>query len=141
MPPTLAAARKTYSGFSRSKNPATAWRSVRSSSRRVRQRRLRYPAAWRVRTRAEPTRPRCPATKIRLSSRMGRACEGVAGFEEEFFALGEFEVVLDHAAHQVLEGKFGLPAERLAGTGGVAVEVVDFGGAEVAGVLFDERAP
>jgi hypothetical protein len=64
IPPTLAAARITYWGFSAAKKESTSdWR-VRSSSEWERRTRLVKPWDWSLRTIAEPTRPRCPATKI-----------------------------------------------------------------------------
>src|SRR6185312_13420892 len=63
MPPTLAAARKTYSGRSVAKRWSTAARLVRSVSRRVFVMRLRYPCARRARRMAEPARPVEPAMR------------------------------------------------------------------------------
>src|SRR5574344_335015 len=64
IPPTFAAARKTYSGFSAAKNSSTALLSVRSSSLCVRPIILVYPLACNERVMAEPTNPWCPATYI-----------------------------------------------------------------------------
>ena len=64
IPPTFAAAKTTCSGFSVAKKDSTSdWR-VRSSSAWVRTTRLVKPMDWSLRTMAEPTRPRWPATKI-----------------------------------------------------------------------------
>ena len=62
IPPTLAAAKKTTSGFSSWKNLATAPWSMRSSSDLVRTIGSGYPASLRARTIADPTSPRWPAT-------------------------------------------------------------------------------
>src|SRR5581483_513552 len=64
MPPTLAAARTTISGFSTAKNLATAVESARSSSLRSRVSRFVNPRVSRARVSALPTMPRWPATKI-----------------------------------------------------------------------------
>ncbi len=73
MPPTFAAASTTEPGRSVAKNSRTAAASSRSSSARVRVRISHgSPASSRrrssARTIALPTRPRWPATKIRLGS-------------------------------------------------------------------------
>ena len=64
IPPTRAAARTTYSGFSSEKNSFTAGVSRRSSSFFARVTMFPYPSASSLRWIAEPTIPRCPATKI-----------------------------------------------------------------------------
>ena len=64
IPPTLAAARNTYSGFSSSKNFSTAsWRH-RSNSLCVRVTIFVYPCLCSSLTIADPTMPRWPATYI-----------------------------------------------------------------------------
>jgi hypothetical protein len=50
------------------------------------------------------------------------------------FLPGELEVVLDHAAHELVDADAGLPAEPFARLAGVAAQGLDFGGAVVAGV-------
>src|SRR5690348_14612865 len=59
LPPTLAAAMTTASGFSAARNAATAAWLVRSSSRRVRETRLIPGSDWRRRVSAPPTMPLC----------------------------------------------------------------------------------
>ena len=50
-----------------------------------------------------------------------------------------FNVVLDHDADEVGEGGLvGIPAETVAGFGGIAEELIDFCGTEVFGIDFDE---
>src|SRR6185503_5206592 len=67
MPPTLAAARNTYSGRSFEKKRSTAAASARSSADRSRVISARKPSARSRRSSAAPIMPRWPATKIRLA--------------------------------------------------------------------------
>jgi hypothetical protein len=62
IPPTLAAANITYSGFSSSKKEATDKVSNKSNSLCVREIILVYPFFSRALTIALPTKPLCPAT-------------------------------------------------------------------------------
>src|SRR5436305_3136486 len=64
IPPTLAAAKITMSGFSFRKKSATARESERSTSARPRFSRFEKPAKSSARVIALPTMPLCPATKI-----------------------------------------------------------------------------
>src|SRR5665647_1180725 len=64
MPPTFAADKKTYSGFSCAKNLATNSCFVRSSSLWLFVIRCVYPLSFKFLTIAEPTMPVCPATYI-----------------------------------------------------------------------------
>ena len=67
IPPTLAAARKTYSGFSAAKKPSTSVCLHKSSSACMRVIILLYPCRKSYRTIADPTMPLCPATYILAS--------------------------------------------------------------------------
>lgn len=62
MPPTFAAARMTRSGLCVEKKFWTLDWLVRSRSEWDLRRRFVKPRVWSLRTRAEPTRPRWPAT-------------------------------------------------------------------------------
>src|SRR5438105_2027495 len=92
---------------------------------------------------AEPTSPRWPATKMRADLSMGGSADDdpVAGGGEGFFLARELEVAIDHEADELGEFDPGGPAEAFAGLGGVAEEIVDFGGAEVARIDFDVAGP
>lgn len=68
MPPTLPAARKTACGFVASKNLSTALRSVRSTVARSAVTTSQLSAAS-LRTSADPTMPRSPATNTRFELR------------------------------------------------------------------------
>ena len=72
---------------------------------------------------------------------MPRGVTVVAGVAEGFFLAGEFEVGVDHAFDEFVEADAWVPAELVAGFGGVALEGVDFGGALVAGVDLDVVLP
>src|SRR5579871_1487836 len=137
MPPTVAAARKTYSGALSAKKRSTEGASRRSTSARVRRIRFACPRVCKARTMADPTSPRWPATKIRLSLCMGLAAFYylVARLGERPFLPRQFQIMLDHHLHQFLEGHCRFPAQPGASLGGIPAEMVDFRGAEVA--LFD----
>src|SRR5690606_4119318 len=104
MPPTFAAAKKTYSGFSFSKNWATSTELVRSNSLWVRTTMLLYPFALRFLTRALPTNPRCPATYIFASGLILLEVveNAIASFLEVLFLLHELDIALHHVLYQGL---------------------------------------
>jgi hypothetical protein len=79
IPPTRAAAAITTSGRVSSKNADVTRVSRRSSSVEVRPMRFRNPWAVKWRQSAEPTRPLCPATKIRVSGDKGRVAGCISG--------------------------------------------------------------
>src|SRR5580698_594178 len=138
MPPTFAAAKKTYCGRVSANRRSTARRSVRSVSRRERRMRFEQPWALRARTMADPTSPLWPAMKIRLLSSMhGPALHyGVSRVDQHLFPAGQFHVVIDHHPDQVGKVDFRLPAQFTAGLGGIAQEVVDFSRPVIARVVF-----
>src|SRR5688572_3794665 len=118
IPPTLAAAIKTYSGFASAKNARTALPSSRSSSARVRSSRFSNPPRSSVRTSADPTRPRCPATKMRASFFMERSASGADGHAvavllEEGVPARAVEVVRNHFLDHLVQRDLGDPAQLL----------------------------
>src|SRR5260221_9420546 len=143
MPPTLAAARKTYSGRALRKKPSTAARSARSTSLRTGVSRRVQPARLRRRTMALPTRPRDPATKIAASSCMAGPprLAGEAGVGERALARRQVQIVLDHQGDQLLEAQRRLPAEDTPRLGGIALQGVDLGRPEVARIDLDMLLP
>src|SRR5882724_4264178 len=121
-PPTLAAAKKTYSGRSRSKNARVASRFVRSNSWRVRRRRLAYPFARNLRAIADPAKPACPATKIRAAESTNlfmvlRYPESAVAHQSISPCL--LQVALHHLGNQFLKRDFRLPAKFLLRLGGI----------------------
>lgn len=50
---------------------------------------------------------------------------------------GLLDVLLDHPPHQLIEGDFRLPAQRLLGLGAVAQQKLDFRGPEIPGIDLD----
>src|SRR4051794_21465703 len=113
MPPTFAAARNTYSGRSVAKKFSVADWSRRSSSLRVLRSRLVKPALWRRRTIADPTKPRCPATKTLLLGFTGLTpcqTELVACVPKCLFLVREFQIVFHHDFDQLLEVDLRFPA-------------------------------
>src|SRR6185312_3315969 len=113
MPPTFAAARKTNSGRCASKNASTAARFRRSTESRPATIRLRSPAPFSARTIAEPTSPRCPATKTRLPLSMRHASGDVLvpRIAQRAFLLRHLEIVIHHAADKLLEIQLRRPAQ------------------------------
>src|SRR5690554_3750218 len=108
MPPTWAAARMTYSGFSSSKKALTAVPSSRSTSERDFPTKRVYPFDCRFRQMADPTNPRWPATYILLFLSM------IALF---FY---NFHIVFYHSPHQFFERcPTGIPSEKRFGLGGI----------------------
>src|SRR3569833_2910715 len=119
MPPTFAAARKTYSGRWASKNASTATRSRRSTESCPATIRLRRPALFSARTIAEPTSPRCPATNTRLLLSMRHASWNVLvpRIAQRTLLLRHLEIVIHHAAYQLLEIQLRRPPQLRAGFG------------------------
>src|SRR5690349_538549 len=119
MPPTRAAARKTYLGLSAEKNLSTAPWLHKSRSARAGSRRFRIPAAFNLRTIAEPTSPVWPATKMRSLSFMGLRSP-ISRSLQHGVALGVVPVRVDHLANQLIEADLGLPAKHPCCLAGVA---------------------
>src|SRR5579863_1406255 len=87
------------------------------------------------RTRAEPTRPRCPATHTRLLRSSNRF-----EFDVIDFALLQFpEIRSDHFLHQLVESRFVAPAQLLARFFGIADQQVDFRVPVIGGIYGDEH--
>src|SRR5262245_47725913 len=124
MPPTLAAARMTTWGVLQANQSNTADWSRRSSSLRPTVKSSTSSCASR-RVSAEPTMPRCPATKT------------VLPFSSNGFpAMGNlpssgFEILRHHFLHDLRKACLRLPAELGPGLAGVADQDVDLGGAEI----------
>src|SRR5215472_3691770 len=115
MPPTCAAARKTYAGRSASKKRSTSACRRRSSSLCVRTTRFWNPAASSLRSTALPTSPRWPATKTlsALFTAPASHAERVPGLAQRLLLPRELEVVVRHRAHELRERDLRLPAEQL----------------------------
>src|SRR5258708_16896003 len=121
-PPTLAAAKKTYSGRSRSKNARVALRFVRSNSWRVRRRRFAYPPPSNLRAIAEPAKPPCPATKIRAAESINLFM--VLPYPESAVAhqsisFGLLQIALHHLGNQFAKRNLRPPAKFLLRFGGI----------------------
>src|ERR1700761_8175582 len=132
MPPTRAAARYTWSMRCALKKSRTADWFVRSSSDELRLTTSTLPSASSRRTIAEPTMPRCPATKTRL--RLESTMVLLLAFEDreavllDQRVLGGFgQVSDDHLAHELFEAGTRHPAEFFLGLGRVAEQRLDFG--------------
>src|ERR1700681_4217428 len=89
IPPTRAAADITTSGLVSWKNAAVARASRRSSSSELRP--IRFSKPWSVKWRhsADPTNPRCPATKIRVFADIGVNSRSTA---DHFRSNAEYEL-------------------------------------------------
>src|SRR5882724_11724350 len=128
-PPTLAAAKRTYSGRSRSKNARVASRFVRSNSWRVRRRRFAYPSACNLRPIADPAKPPCPATKTRAAESINLLM--VLPYPESTVAhqsisLGLLQIALHHLRNQFAKRDFRPPAKFLLRFGGIPQKRVHF---------------
>src|SRR5579862_8124305 len=98
---------------------------------------------------AEPTMPRWPATKTRRPRRSNSgACAAVAvapGSVAAAMALllepDRLEIGLHHVSHQFVERHAMPPAELVVRLARIADQGVDFGGAKIARIDFDEHMP
>src|SRR5262249_53248799 len=92
---------------------------------------------------ADPTSPRCPATKILelLFMRGAVRDDAVTRSDQSVFLAGQLEIVADHCGDELIESHARLPPERRSGLGRVAEEEVDFGGAQVTLIELDIALP
>src|SRR5580698_5534947 len=143
MPPTFAAARKTYSGRISEKARFTAEGSLRSKTSRVRVMTLLQPDASRWRRIAEPTSPVWPAMYMLadLSIAHSTQMNFVTRVVKQPLLDGEIDVVVHHRVNQLLEGDGGLPPERGPRFRGIAFEIIHLRGTEIARVNFDVLLP
>src|SRR5665213_2576364 len=132
MPPTLAAARNTACGRLAANQPDTAAWSRRSTSLRGTVSSSTSSCASR-RISAAPTMPRCPATKTVLPF-SSNGILAIGGLPP-----GGRKIARDHFLHQLDERRFRFPAEFCARLGGVADQLIDFGGAEIGRIDPNQR--
>src|SRR6185436_7244563 len=144
MPPTLAAAMKTYSGLSRSKNSRTARPSVSSSSACRRSSKFEYPARSSARRIADPASPVCPARYMRAprsTELLASAVGAVTVTADQRIALRRPQVFTRHLGNQLRERDPRLPPKPPARLGGVSQQRLDFGGTEIARIYPYDRLP
>src|SRR4051812_7347707 len=124
MPPTVAAARNTACGRFAANHLLTAAWSRRSTSLRVNVKSLTSSCASR-RASAEPTMPRCPATKTVLPLRSN----GVLAIRD--LPFGDRKIARHHFLHQLRKTDLRGPAEFLTCLAGVADQQIDLGWTKV----------
>src|SRR5450755_4995417 len=135
MPPTRAAARMTTSGFvscihastSACRHRSTWSRSTVTSSQSSRASR---------RISADPTIPRWPATQIRRPSMWNGSSLGAIALSRTRHAL---HVGVHHFRDELVEADAVAPAQLALRLGGVAEQLFDFGGPEVARIDRHQR--
>src|SRR4051794_35219041 len=142
MPPTLAARWMTISA------PVTASRVAAGSRRSCsaeRMMRTLAPSSSRSRVTAVPRKPAPPVTVTGLPFQNEGVGSAIAltGADPatRHLVLEQLDVVFDHDPYQVLELRLGLPAELRLGLARIAVESVDLGRPQVAGVELDMLLP
>ena len=92
---------------------------------------------------ADPTKPRCPATKIRdfLSMSHLPHHQFVTRLAKPAFLAYQIEVMFNHALHHVPETHAGRPVEKALGFSRIAAQVVHLGRSQIARVVFDAGVP
>src|SRR3990170_1616537 len=92
---------------------------------------------------ADPTSPRCPATKILLCLSIGNTpeCDNMSCIFQRQFLTGQFKVVLSHDPHELRKGHAWSPPELLPSEARIPPEVVHFSGTHVARVDDDVIMP
>src|SRR5580692_9940015 len=146
MPPTFAAATITASGFAECRYAAvSSWRS--KSRRSWPMVRTSQSTSASRRTMAEPTMPRCPATKTRRPRRansgafaaLAVAPGSVAAAMALLLEPDRLEVGLHHVLHQLVERHAMPPAELVVCLARVADQGLDLGRTEIARIDRDEH--
>src|ERR1700736_1104979 len=127
MPPTFAAARNTACGRLFANQPNTAAWSRKSTSLRPTVSSSTSSCAS-LRTSAEPTIPRCPATKTVLPF----SSNGVLAIGN--LPPGNRQIARHHFLDELRETRLWLPAELLARLAGVANQKINLGGTEIHGI-------
>src|SRR5258708_7911580 len=134
MPPTRAAAISTTCGRACRIQRSSCSADLRSTSA-LGALTTRHFSRDRRRTRAEPTRPRCPATQTRLPARSkGTGLRIVVAHPTQDGAIG-----LDHFRHQLLEADLVLPPELGARLRRIAQKQIDLGRPVVFRIDHDQR--
>src|SRR6185312_12095985 len=123
MPPTVAAARITASGHSRRIHASTCAWERRSQTERLAVRISQFSRSSR-RTSADPTRPPCPATQIRLPDSANEL-----DFRDILDPLYVrlLTIRLDHFRDQFRECRLVMPSELGSGFRRIAEQQVDLG--------------
>src|SRR5581483_3220435 len=93
------------------------------------------PSEARRRVSAEPTIPRCPATKTFLPFRSN----GI--FSIGNLTPGDLDIAGYHLPHEVGKTGLWLPAEFLPRLAGIADQQIDLGGAEILGIDANHGVP
>src|SRR5882724_13444864 len=131
MPPTLAAAMNTTCGRLAANHLLTAACSRRSTSLRVSVSSSTFSCAS-LRTSAEPTMPRCPATKTVFPF----SSNGVFAIDD--LLSGRCEIARHHLPDEVREFGFRLPAELCPRLAGIADQEIDLRGTEIGRIDADD---
>src|SRR5208283_182862 len=138
MPPTLAAARNTYSGLFSSKKASTSACLFRSSSPLERVIRLLNPSYFNFLTIAEPTSPRCPAMYIFDDLFMIAECLKPPILAKQI-SLSIFEILSYHLSNEFLKPDPGLPAKLIRGLRRIAEQRLNFRGTKISRIDFNQN--